>query len=389
MSYIQCCPACQSTMLEELLDLGDQPLSLVDMSRDMNKSESLPRYAISLYICRRCGHVHNIYFNPNFVNYSQEGCRMWNQGSGWKEHIESVKALCESFEDLDAIIEVGAGDCEFLASLRTDAVRIAVDPCEAVEQATERGVEVYHRDYFDPDKHMPEAATTLIVMRHLLEHMENPRIFLEPIVERAKRASGKTYLYVETPCINKAIKGSRIEDWTYEHPQHFTLTSMNALFNACGIKKSMVRAGYDGEVVMAVAEIEPDKPRGLTVDKVLDNYGKVSMGIVKEGDWISRNLDDIALWGGSGKSAMFINKFGFPPDTRVIDSDERKVGFCVPGTRIKMMDPVSLRKFPVKYIIATTSWRANDIRDEIRRLNLDCEKLLKFENGKLVEVPLG
>lgn len=387
MSYIQCCPACQSTMQVPMFDMGDQPLSLVQLKQDPDRSEALQRYAIYLYICQNCGHVHNIYFNPNFVSYSQEGCRMWNNGKGWQEHMDSVRSLCESFEDLDYILEIGAGDCSFLASLHTTAKRLAIDPCEAVEN--DYGID-YVRDYFDHGSHMKESqGNQLIVMRHLLEHMENPRVFLEPIVHAARARSKKTYLYIETPnCLN-ALRRARIEDWTYEHPQHFTINSMHALFANCGIEKSMVRAGYGGEVVMAVAEIEPEQKRGITVEEICDKYQMTELNICKAGGWIKENLDDIALWGGAGKSAMFINKFGFPPDTCVVDSDSHKLGYCVPGTRIKMRVPTEIVKYPPKYIIATTSWRANDIKAEIKKHGIACEKLFKFENGELTEVPLG
>lgn len=387
MTYFQCCPACQSTDQELMFDMGLQPMSLVQLQRDPDKSDALERYPIRLMICRSCGHVHNIYFDPRYVSYSAEGCRMYNNGAGWQVHVENVLANCARIEDLDLVVEIGAGDCDFLSRIKTDAVKLAVDPCEAVEQAEELGIQ-YVRDYFDADKHMPECnGVTLVIMRHLLEHMLHPRTLIEQIVKRAKERKHPTIILVEVPCCQQALQRTRIEDWTYEHPQHFTVNSLSRLFRAVGIMMSQVETSYGGEVCVGWAKIDPQQTRGLTVDTILENYNRAEENISATREWFQENK--VAFWGGAGKSAMFIRKFNLPEDTTVVDSHEIKHNFYVPGTRIKIMNPITLRKFPVDYIVATTSWRANDIRDEIVRDSIPCKALLKFENGELVEVPLG
>jgi len=315
---------------------------------------------------------------------------MYNAGEGWQDHMAEVKELCEALPDMDLIVEIGAGDCEFLASLKSDAIKLAVDPCDAVVRAEELGLH-YRQEYFRADRHMPDGTkgNTLVIMRHLLEHMEHPRDFIEKIVARAEQLKHDTYLYIETPCCQEALKRTRIEDWTYEHPQHFTVRSMMKMLRACGIEWSSVCTGYEGEVLKSIAKIEPRTKRGLSVDDVLRNYKEATDSIVNASLWINENIQNIALWGGAGKSAVFIHKFGLPGFATVVDSHDVKWGYCVPGTGIKMVPTSVLKDNPVDYIIATTSWRANDIAREIKRDKIPCKKLLKFENGKLTEVPLG
>lgn len=388
MKPIQCCPACQSTDIEKMFDMGNQPMSLVSLQSDPMQSWSLERHPIRLAICRNCGHVHNIDYNQDYVSYAAAGCRMYNNGSGWQEHVESVRNMVTGLPDIDLILEIGAGDCEFLNSLDTPALKKAVDPCEAVLRAEELGI-LYERDVFDPDKHMPkEDGNMVIVMRHLLEHMTYPRAFIEQIVRRAEKRGGITYLLIECPCCQVALKHLRIEDWTYEHPQHFTVMSMMYMFRICGIKICQASVSYNGEVVVGLAKIEPKPVHSPTVDQILFGYKRAEKNIEQEGDWIRQGGSKVALWGGAGKSAMFINKFKLPETTRVIDSHDVKWGYYVPGTKIKMLPPDTLLNEPADYIIATTSWRANDIRDEILAQGIKCKALLKFERGKLVEVPL-
>jgi hypothetical protein len=95
------------------------------------------------------------------------------------------------------------------------------------------------------------------------------------------------------------------------------------------------------------------------------------------------DMQNVAYWGGAGKSAMFINYLGIS-DALVVDSDPNKVGLYVPGTKIQIQDPEVLKD--VETIVVTTAWRAKDIAREIKRRNIQCDRLLTFDSGELVEV---
>lgn len=394
---ITTCPACQSRNIASMFNMGNQPMSLIALQADPAQSYCLERYPIRLEICRNCSHVFNGEFDPRQVNYSAAGCRMYNSGIRWQGHVEDVRQLLEKTCKVDMIVEVGAGDCSFLDSLDVVTpvglapLKVAVDPCEAVEAAEALGIQ-WHRELFHADAHIPDGAKdTLVIMRHLLEHMESPRDLLEQIAYRARRRTYRTWMYIEVPNCEVALKRCRIEDWTYEHPQHFTSKSMTALFHACGMDHFMILPKYSGEVLSCLVCLDPAEAKKdeIDVDATLASYKHTEGGINVEGQWMRDCLGQIAFWGGAGKSAMFIHRFGLPSHTTVVDSHDVKWNMCVPGTKIKMQSPAALLRNPVQYIIATTSWRAEDIRDEIKERGITCKGLLKFEDGKLVEVPLG
>ena len=389
------CPACHSNDLEMLLDMGDQPMSLIALQSDPQRSRELVCHPIKMLICRNCTHVFNGEYDDDNVKYTAEGCRMFNTGSGWQEHIADVYRLLAPIvkdESLDLIIEIGAGDCEFLAGIDTEAKRIAVDPCEAVYAAERHGI-VFYREHFDPVKHIPKAGNTLIIMRHLLEHFERPRDILEGLARATKARSHPTILYIEVPSCENALRRCRIEDWTYEHPQHFTVNSMRALLRASGLDHFIVLPKCDGEVLSVIVKIEPAKhhDNDLCVETILMDYERLAQNIRCSLGWVRHlAIDSAVFWGGAGKSAMFIRQFRLPEDdTIVVDSHKAKWGLYVPGTGIKIQSPSILYGQQPDYIIATTSWRANDIRDEIVRDDIPCKTLLKFEGGEMREVPLG
>jgi hypothetical protein len=370
-------------------------MSLVALQKDPKQSKALERHHVRMLICLNCSHVFNSRYEDEHVKYTAEGCRMFNAGSGWQEHIKDVYRLLDPItkdKELDLIIEIGAGDCEFLAGIDTKAGRIAVDPCEAVESAARHGF-TFYRDHFNPSKHIPKGAgNTLLIMRHILEHFERPRDILEDIARFAKARPHPTLLYIEVPSCENALRNRRIEDWTYEHPQHFTINSMRALLRASGLDHFVVMPKYDREVLSVIVKIKPVEivATDLCAEAVLVDYEQVDQNIMREIGWLRHHAKTTVFWGGAGKSAMFINLFCLPEDdTIVVDSHEEKWGMCVPGTSIKIQPPSILHDVRPDYVVATTSWRANDIRDEIVRDDIPCRTLLKFEGGELREVPLG
>jgi hypothetical protein len=312
---------------------------------------------------------------------------MYNSGADWAEHIDNIVALLSSF-DFEHIIEVGAGDCSFLRNFKTSATLLAIDPCEAVVQS----YVPYRRELFSPAKHLAHAeGHTLIIMRHLLEHLEAPSQLIRELADHAWYRSEPTWCYIEVPCCENALALSRIEDWTYEHPQHFTDRSLRSLLESYDITTYITQRRYNGEVLCCLIRFDSElNTGGISVDTITEKFKKVSNQIELEGLAMRSRLGELAFWGGAGKSAMFIRQLGLPDDTIVVDSDKTKWGMCVPGTGIKILSPdvLKLLDFPPK-IIATTSWRADDIKAEIIQDKIPCDGLFKFQNGKLVEVPLG
>jgi len=315
---------------------------------------------------------------------------MYNNGEGWREHVIGVRNEVERMH-ADLLIEVGAGDCSFLDSVKTNGVKLAVDPSlDSAIAAKELGIQ-HIRGYFNPSFHIPDHDEPIpcvgIVMRHLLEHIEKPRDFLEDIIIAASNKCVFLKMVIEVPCCDKALRNGRIEDWTYEHPHHFTKKSLRKLLERCGAVDKYIKTSYGGEVLVASVNFWSDDQND--VDIICARYKMIEARISELKTWILDNNDSIAYWGGAGKSAMFLRKIGVPDDALVVDSHNNKWGMYVPGTRIQILPPTRLFEGDPRTIIATTSWRADDIAREITRNDIPCRRLLKFQNGEFKEVPLG
>jgi hypothetical protein len=217
---------------------------------------------------------------------------------------------------------------------------------------------------------------------------------IERLVARARDRDDLTWIYIEVPNCENALEHGRVEDWTYEHPHHFTVKSMETLLKSCGIPQHFVSRMYGDEVlsVMAMVNVNPFPAMPSEDDErmqaILDRFSETQNSLSEISDRIIERLESVALWGGAGKSAMLINQLNLPDSVTVIDSHDEKWGLYVPGTSIMMRSPEVLKQKPVNCIIATTAWRAEDIRAEIIERNILVNSLWKIEDGKLVEVPL-
>ena len=362
------CPVCNNESIQ-MLDLGFQPASLTELNAP---SGNLVR--VNMYICQHCSHVFNSAFDPDTVSYS-DGCYMYNDGVEWQEHVEEILASLP--DNYDSVIEIGAGDCKFLNRVRGNN-KIAIDPASPpfhVPYGTK-----YVQEEFTVSR-LPTAGSRLIIMRHFLEHLHSPRRLLASIFRHSDECSDPTCIYLEVPCCENALNQLRVEDWTYEHPQHFTETSLRQLLVGLCVDQHTIWHAYGGEVLCCLINI------GGSLDtsrEIVTAYKNMSFNIRNLKKLIAR--DAYAFCGGAGKSAVFINMLQLPDDSLVVDSDENKWGKLVPGTSIEIKAPYEIER--VAGVIATTSWRAKDILSDMRYWGVEVP-LYKVNNGRLWRVASG
>ncbi|HLI78618.1 MAG TPA: hypothetical protein VKV03_01475, partial [Candidatus Binataceae bacterium] len=95
----------------------------------------------------------------------------------------------------------------------------------------------------------------------------------------------------------------------------------------------------------------------------------------------------VAIWGGTGKSAAFINRYSvdrmrFPI---VVDSDTAKVGTFVPGTGQEIRSREWLKDNPGAVIIIPPQWRALDIVLETEAAGICFRQILIEHEGALID----
>ncbi len=118
-----------------------------------------------------------------------------------------------------------------------------------------------------------------------------------------------------------------------------------------------------------------------------DNARRATEVIVRELAEVSSSGKSVAVWGGTGKAAAFMNTYQvdrqrFPV---VVDSDPDKEGTFVPGQGQEIRSRDYLLTHPAEVIIIPMQWRATDIVQEIEHAKISYDRVLIEHQGRLID----
>lgn len=389
------CPVCDFTLAEEFLFAEAQPLSTLGWPESESEAQAMPRHPLEFVSCPRCTHVWNRAFSYQDVPYRDKANQMFNNGNIWQGHLAQIRdRLRERLPATPCVVEIGCGDGSFLQGLADASGHqgrfIGFDPNAGGRQAPD--IEFQAR-LFDPLSDIPAFQPDAIVIRHVLEHLTEPARLIEQLAWAAAQAGKPCLLLAETPCIDRVFPTRRIADFFYEHVSHFTTDSFRTLLQRGG-KTIEIAQGYGGEVVFGYTELgvpenylqRAEQTRQFAAENRVNRER-----IVDRLAALHRSGQRVALWGGTGKGAAFINHYGvdaqrFP---LVVDSDPRKAGTHVPGSGQRIQFRDALLEQPVDVLIVPTQWRARDIIGEMQRTGIVVRRILIEHAGDLVDFAHG
>lgn len=385
------CPACGHQVAVSFMDPAAQPLATGGWPDSAQAAQAMAKLPLDFVRCLDCGHVFNRAFDYAKIPYSAKPYRMFNAGVHWSAFMAGIlERLAGFLPQNPTVIEIGHGDGGFLADLASKVgagTWIGFDPNGAL--GLHGGVD-YRHDMFNPMTDLRTLKPDLIISRHVLEHLTNPLRFLQTVGLAAANADQSPLFYLEVPCIDRAIETRRSVDFYFEHGSHFTTRSFGRMLERAGAEVIEIGHGYDREVVFGLGRLAGD-PRQLATARAAEAFRARSAEAL---DHIPAQLaalaasgKRIAIWGGTGKSAAFMNRYGvdaqrFPI---VVDSDAGKAGGFVPGTGQIIRARDWLRDNPVDVVIAPPQWRARDIIAEMETAGLPAVQLLIEHDGALID----
>jgi hypothetical protein len=387
---INTCPACHHGVAVPFLASEPAPLCTIAWPSTAAMATAMPKLATDWQRCTACGHVYNRLFEYTNVPYSSKPNLMFNQGAGWAKVInERMHDLAQRLPQGATVVEIGYGDGGFLAGLanvRPDLVCVGFDPNGAESRHPRLSLRA---EMFLPERHLSELRPALVLARHVLEHLTDPLSLLQSLNYHAAAAGVSVLGYFETPCIDNAIERQRTPDFYYEHSSQFTTESFTRMLELSGAKVERVFHTYRREVVHGLVLL------GQSATKVFDTEAasffestEQSLGAIRgQLTELQRSGKRTAVWGGTGKSAAFLNRYAVSAFvvSLVVDSDPDKVGTFVPGTGQEILSRDHLKTNPVHTIIIPPQWRAADIVAEIVREGISYQSILIEDNGALVD----
>jgi len=341
------CPACGHHVAVDFFDGGDQALATIAWPATRQATRAMPRLPLDFVRCVECGHVYNAAFDYAAVPYSDKPNLMFNRGMIWKGFIGQIIDKIAARLDLRA-------------------------------------------EMFEPARHLPELLPDIVISRHVLEHLMNPLGFLQTLSFVAACHDQRPLAYFEVPCIDRAIETRRTVDFYYEHSSQFTTESFTRMLARSAVMVEELGHGYQGEVVYALVRLghaSSQVAHATTAAAFRTAADRSRETIIDQIASLHRSGRPVAFWGGTGKSAAFMQRCGVDAERFpiVVDSDPAKVGTFVPGTGQEIRFRDWLIEHPVAVVVVPPQWRAGDIAAEMAAHGITAHSVLIEHDGRLVD----
>ena len=231
------------------------------------------------------------------------------------------------------------------------------------------------------EKHLDNIQDiSLILLRHTLEHIPNPTLFLTSLFDIIKKGQLKNVpIFIEVPDVEWIFANKAYWDFFYEHVNYFSKNSLyHSVKNANGIVTS-IKSAFENQYQWAEAIINSDtnlleqisEPGVLSFDTNLN----LEITIIAEKLKPKIKGRNLVIWGMASKGIIYslhlINN-NIEPDY-FIDININKQDKYIPLIGKLINNPNQLPKDKSLLIICMNPNYITEISQQCNSLNLDFE----------------
>ena len=251
------CNSCFSTDLEVFHEADNVPANSCLLFDNCKEAQQYPRGKLVLALCRQCGFIGNVAFDPALTCYTE----------GYEEQQSFSPRFNAFAQDLAArlierhnvhnktVLEIGCGKGDFLLLLCTLGPNrgIGIDPTYMPGRhngSLPHGVR-FIRDFYS--ERYARYTADLVCCRHTLEHIANTGDFVA-MLRRSIGDNIGTLVFFELPDVQRVLNECAFWDIYYEHCSYFSLGSLARLFRRCGFKIARLAKGFDDQYLLLEAK---------------------------------------------------------------------------------------------------------------------------------------
>ncbi|GAK58827.1 methyltransferase type 12 [Candidatus Vecturithrix granuli] len=387
------CPVCNSTNFENFLELVQTPVFCNVLWKTADEALHVPKGDIRLAFCRTCGHVFNTAFDPGLIEYSTEYENSLHFSPRFQAYAASLAKQLINAYDLHqkTIIEIGCGKGDFLRLLCESGNNCGIGFDRSYEpernETPDRACITFVRDFYS--KQYAHYKADFICCRHVLEHIQEPRRFLDEIRQTLGDQSDAV-LYFEVPNVMFTLKDLGIWDLIYEHCGYFSRSSLASLFSDCGFQTKHVQEAFADQFLGIEAAIASEEGSQIYRD-LKDDVENMHAYVTKFGknyrmkvtSWkhelaeLSQAEKKVIVWGAGSKGVTFLNALHVQEQiVYIVDINPHKHGKYVGGTGQKIVAPDFLREYRPDTILVMNAIYLQEIQAMMHTMNLHCEFML-------------
>lgn len=330
-----------------------------------------PTASFELHTCGACGFSFNASFRSELVVYDEHYDNDVPSAVFMRYYEELARRLIERFNLTDGVVyDVGCGKgtfLEVLCRLSPGLRGIGVDPsCTPIRT----GNFTLIKDVFRPE--VVERDARLVLLRHVLEHIEQPVALLAQIAAAAPSAP----LFVEVPEVTWIFTNGAFWDFCYEHCNYFTPDSLAYALTQAGYEVREHLTLFAGQFQGAIAT--PARSVGTAVRPLASAAIETASAYVRTEaarmstarDLVDQAEGSAVLWGMATKGVVFATLM---PASLAggVDVNPKKQHCFAPGSGLRINPPEWLRSLdrsPTVFIMNGNY--AREIRESVSGLGL-------------------
>jgi SAM-dependent methyltransferase len=315
------------TFEKQLLSLQGIPLFQSRMYDTKEEALKCPKINVVLTEDLSTGLVSNSAFDYNQIDYGQDYNNDQSFSGVFSEHLNHVLQILLQYMGQGRYVEIGCGKGGFLSLM--EAANLDVWGCDPTYSGTKQNI---LKKYFSKEMRFDKAH---IVLRHVLEHIPNPAVFLQDI--KASN-NGGGLIYIEVPSLEWILEHKAWYDITGEHCNYFTRDYFLHVFEHI----HYIGNTFGGQYISIIASLESLNTKA----------GDPCCEIVFPSDFMPdfdkyRSINrELVVWGAAGKGVMFCHhamKAGVKI-AGIIDINPGKQGKYIASSGLKVEPPESIRQ---------------------------------------------
>jgi SAM-dependent methyltransferase len=317
--------------------------NVVHQSRDAAMKAACGQFRLGT--CRDCGFSWNTGFDADVMVYDESYDNHVASAVFAAYYRELVLMLIERFGISDGTVyDIGCGKGEFLrifAALAPGVRCIGIDPsCTPVID----GNFELRCMRFDASVYTGDAK--LVLLRHVLEHIDQPIAFLSAL----RGAMPAAPLFVEVPDLEWILEKGAFWDFCYEHCNYFTPATLTDAMRRSGFDIIEARASFGGQYQWAL--VRPGQGSATPIADPVAAIAKVAAYATHEAAALDRlcaradKAGGLVIWGMATKGVILSLMLGGDRVRGGIDMNSNKHGRFAPGSAVEIHPAAWLETLP-------------------------------------------
>jgi 2-polyprenyl-3-methyl-5-hydroxy-6-metoxy-1,4-benzoquinol methylase len=371
---IKFCRLCNSKNLKKVFDLGRTPLANSYLKIEISKK--LRKYPLKLNYCNNCGHLqltHSIKPSKMFSNYLYKTNTSKKNFLHFKSYANEIKKMFKNRNT--KILDIASNDGTFLNFFeKKKFFRLGIDPAKNLKKLSLKKGITQIDDFFTMKKSenikKKYGKFDIITANHVCAHVEDLNDFFNGVQNLLKDEG----LFVfEISYRASVLKKNTFDTIYHEHLDYHALYPISKFVKKFNLNVVNFKTpdAQGGSLRVYVSKNKNSKNQKSIKKQILkekkqlnlfnvSTYKKFEKKIINCKNKLNsliqnciNNNMSIAGYGAAAKTTTFLNYFKISEKNIkfIFDDNKLKQGLCIPGTKIKILDPLNMNEKNIDVLI--------------------------------------